>query len=280
MEEFHDRHQGLLDPQVIATKRVLIAGCGSVGSVAAALLVRSGVEDFILIDPDEVSASNICRSTYFEEDVAKPKVTALEQHLKAIRSGVRIDARAVDLRQIEDEQLEELIRKVDVVLATTDHPPTQGRLGALSYHLTPTVFAGVYARGTGGEVIFTIPDETPCYACILGNVRDANMPSRGQTEYGIATGQLAAEPALGIDVQHVTVCAAKIALALLLRGTGVAAEETADPTRSVVFVGNRVDWIWKAPLETVWARANRRESCLCRLAPGGSTADLIDEHQV
>jgi len=280
MNAFHERHEGLLDPEAISSKRILVVGCGSVGSVAAMLLARSGVKHFVLVDPDAVSETNLCRSAYDKEDIGKPKVTALERHLQAIRGEVRVDARADCLGDLDDSELEELIAGVDLVVATTDHPPTQGRIGALSYHVTPAVFAGVYARGTGGEVIYTLPDQTPCYACVLGAVRDANMPSRGQTEYGIATGQLAAEPALGIDIQHMTVCAAKIALALLLLGSGVDAEQTIDPSRSVLFVGNKVDWIWKAPLETVWARANRREACVCRLAPGESTADLIDDEEI
>lgn len=276
MDQFHERHRGLLNPTIIANKRVLIVGCGSIGSVAAALLARSGVENFVLVDPDEVSGTNICRSVFGEGDIGMPKVAALTNHLRAIRKGLQIDARETDLRDIDDPELEELIGAADMVIAATDHPPTQGRLGALSYHRAPTVFPGVYARGTGGEVIFTIPDQTPCYACVLGAVRNANMPSRGQAEYGIATGQLAAEPALGIDIGHVTVCASKVALALLLLGSGADAETILDPARSVLFVGNQVDWIWKAPFETVWARANRRESCVCRLAPGASTADLLD----
>lgn len=276
MDPFHARHRGLLDPTIIANKRVLIVGCGSIGSVAAALLARSGVENFVLVDPDEVSGTNICRSAFGESDIGMPKVAALTNHLQAIRKGLQIDARETDLRDIDDPALEELIGATDLVIAATDHPPTQGRLGALSYHRVPTVFPGVYARGTGGEVIFTIPDQTPCYACVLGAVRNANMPSRGQAEYGIATGQLAAEPALGIDIGHITVCASKVALALLLLGSGADAETILDPARSVLFVGNQVDWIWKAPFETVWARANRRESCVCRLVPGASTADLLD----
>ncbi|MFI5297839.1 MAG: HesA/MoeB/ThiF family protein [Polyangiales bacterium] len=274
MDDFHSRHRALFEPTAIDDKRVLIVGCGSVGSVLAMLLARAGVRRFTLADPDVVSASNIARTTYVEADLGVAKVDALAGSLRAIRSAIEVDARTLDLGTLEDDELESEIGKADVVIATTDHPPTQSRLAALSYHAKPAVFAGVYAKGVGGEVLWTAPEETPCYACVLGSIRGANAPPRSGLAYGLTTGQLAAEPALGIDIFAVTVRAAKIAFALLLRGHETSFGDVLDPKRSVLFVGNSADWIWNEPFETVWARADRRDDCICRLAPGASTATL------
>ena len=276
MDGFHARHLDLFDPRVIESKRVLIVGAGSVGSFAAMLLARAGVRKILLADFDTVSESNLCRTVFNKADIGRPKVEALSDHLHAIRDGIEVDARHIDLRTIDDDELSSWIASSDLVFAATDHPPTQARLSALAYHAVPTVFAGAYARGTGGEVIWTLPQQTPCYACVLGSLRDTQAPARGRAEYGVATGQLAAEPALGLDVLHVTLCATKVALALLLRGTDAAAAQILNARRSVLFVGNAVDWIWREPFETVWASADRRPDCVCQLAPGASTADLID----
>jgi hypothetical protein len=274
MDDFHARHVGLFDPETLQGRRVLLVGCGSIGSELARLLARSGVSRYILFDPDTVSVANLCRTAYLERDVGIPKVEALGRALADVREGVEIEAHAARLDVLNDDDVVGLIEACDLVVAATDHPPTQSRLAALSYHRRPTVFPGVYAKGIGGEVLWTLPDETPCYSCVLGSLRGAATPARGRTDYGLATGELAAEPALGIDILHVTVCAAKIALALLLRGSGCSVERIVDPAHSVLFIGNAVDWIWKEPFETVWARAARRDACVCRLAPGGSTADL------
>ncbi len=276
MNDFHARHAGVFDPAILEGKCVLFVGCGSVGSYAAALLARSGVRKFRLVDPDCVSAANLSRTTFVARDIGTPKVAALARHLTSICGDLEIDDRAADLRASPDEEIETWIGDADLVFAATDHPPTQARLAALSYHRVPALFAGVYALGLGGEVLWTYPDLTPCYACVLGSVRGANAPPRGHTDYGRATGQLAGEPALGIDILHVTVCAAKIAMALLLNGGGDRLTQILDPSRSVLFVGNEVGWIWREPFETVWAHAARRASCVCRLAAGGSTADLLD----
>lgn len=274
MDDFHARHIGLFNPKILQEKRVLLVGCGSVGSELARLLARSGVLRYVFFDPDTVSVANLCRTAYVKRDVGTPKVEALGRALADIRSEVEIEAHAERLETLDDDAVVNLMERCDLVLAATDHPPTQSRLAALSYHHRPAVFPGVYAKGTGGEVLWTLPDVTPCYSCVLGSLRGATAPVRGETDYGLATGELAAEPALGIDILHVTVCAAKIALALLLTGSGCLTERIVDPTRSVLFVGNSVDWIWREPFETVWARTVRRDACVCRLAPDGSTADL------
>ena len=277
MSGFHDRHEGLFDTGELEDKLVLVVGCGSVGSELSMRLVRAGVRRLSLVDFDEVCESNLCRTVYLARDIGRPKVDALAERLEEVRPGLQIERSAVDLAAVDDDKLAQWTASADLVVAATDHPGAQARLGALSYHRKPALFIGVYAKGTGGEVLFTLPDETPCYSCVLGAVRGQDAPGRGQTDYGIATGQLAAEPALGIDILHVTVCAAKIALALLLRGTGAAVEGLVDPERSVLFVGNRAEWIWTEPLQTVWARASRLDKCICRIAPGGSTADLLDD---
>jgi hypothetical protein len=274
--DYHARHEGLLDPTVLKKKRVLLFGAGSVGSTIAMLLGRAGLDELLVNDNDRVSLTNLCRTAYVAADVGDWKVEALARHLRAVRDETRIAIERRSMLAIEDEELVGWIGSADLVVAATDHPGVQARLSALTYGRVPAVFAGVYARGTGGEVIWTAPNETPCYACVVGSVRGVGAPDRGKTDYGIVTGQLAAEPALGIDIQHVAVCAAKVALALLLRGTTAPAASILDPSRSVLFVGNTVDWIWREPFEAVWARAPRRDRCLCRIPVGGSTAGLVD----
>lgn len=273
MSEFHARHQGLFDPAVLESKSALIVGAGSVGSHLALLLVRAGVRRLRIVDFDRVSESNICRTAYRERDIGKPKVQALADLLREVRPDLEIATVDQSLSSIHDGELEGWIAKADLIAGTTDHPPTQGRLGTLSYGSKPALFAGVYAKGEGGEVICTLPNVTPCYHCILGSVRGEAGPNRGKTDYGLTTGQLAAEPALGCDILHVTVCAAKLALALLLHGTGSTVEQCFDPTRSVLFVGNAASWIWRESFETVWAKAERRNQCVCRAEASTETME-------
>lgn len=275
MEAFHARHIEIFEPHAIEEKSILFVGCGSVGSMLAEFLVRSGVKRFRLVDPDWVSPPNLSRSAFRQADLGATKVDALRRSLLAIRPTLEIEVHPQRVDEITDEALIEWISVSALVVAATDDPTAQARLSKLAYPRVPAIFPAVYAKGIGGEVLWTAPDETPCYSCVLAELRGASAPDRGQTDYGVVTGQLASEPALGIDILHVTVCAAKIALALLLRGTGSRVEAILNPVAPLLFVGNSAEWLFRAPFETVWARVERRDGCVCRLSDGSSTADLF-----
>jgi len=273
VSDFHARHEGLLNVEKIEASRILLLGGGSLGSLIATFLVRSGVRFCRVVDHDTVSESNLVRTTYRARDVGRPKVKALAESLSEIRSGVQVVPEEQDLRQVSDETLVGWIEQSDLVLAVTDSPRVQGRVATLSYHRRPALFAGVYERGIGGEVFFTMPDETPCYHCIVGAVRGLT-PSVGKLQYGLEAHQLVSEPALGIDIARVAVSAAKIALSLLLRGEPCAPAELVSTSRTIAFVGNSASWSWQWPMETLWGRAERKEDCLCRLPLGASSATL------
>jgi adenylyltransferase/sulfurtransferase len=157
---FHARHEALFDVSRIDRVRVLVIGAGSLGSAISALLVRSGVRFLRLVDKDVVEEVNLCRTTYLARDLGAPKVDALARHLREIRPCVEVEALNADLRAQDDDKLRAWIADSDLVLALTDSPSVQARIGALSYHTAPAVFAGVYERGIGGEVLFTLPVES------------------------------------------------------------------------------------------------------------------------
>ncbi len=273
---FHARHENLFDVSRVERARVLVVGAGSLGSAVSALLVRSGVRSLCLVDKDVVEEANLSRTTYLARDLGLPKVDALARHLREIRPSVEVKAENADLRARGDDEVRAWIAESDLVLALTDSPAVQARLGFLTYHSVPAVFAGVYERGIGGEVFFTLPDETPCYDCMVGAVRGA-PPRPGRPNYGVTTGERTSEPALGVDALRISVAATKIALGLLLRGTDARAAALAARGTTMALLGNDVDWIWKWPMETVWARAERKADCICRLRPGESTASLLDD---
>ena len=61
-----------------------ILGCGAIGSSAALQIARMGADQFCLYDMDKVEEVNIGVSQYTFNDVDKPKVEALHNHLIAL----------------------------------------------------------------------------------------------------------------------------------------------------------------------------------------------------
>ncbi|MDE5878442.1 MAG: ThiF family adenylyltransferase, partial [Desulfovibrio sp.] len=71
--------------------RVGIAGAGGLGSNAALMLARSGVEDFLLVDDDVVDASNLNRQQFWPRHVGRPKVEALGELLRELNPHIRLE---------------------------------------------------------------------------------------------------------------------------------------------------------------------------------------------
>ncbi len=211
------RSQGLLSEH-ISKKRVLIAGTGSVGSYCAEQLTRSGVGAFTLIDPENVEVANLCRTTYEIQDLERPKVEALAKRLLNINPLVEVTLHSKGISDFEVPELDALVEQVDLVIATTDDPDAQRILNRFAYfHKKPALFVGLYKGAEGGEVIFTVPEHTPCYRCAT-SIRHQAENDQGQVsaEVDYGTGRLVAEVALAADIHHVTSVAVKMALSLLL----------------------------------------------------------------
>ena len=67
----------------LGAAKVMIVGCGGVGSIVASHLARSGVRNFCLIDYANVDLPDMNRQlTYFPKDIGKPKVDVLKQYLE------------------------------------------------------------------------------------------------------------------------------------------------------------------------------------------------------
>lgn len=73
--------------------RIHIIGCGSVGSVVAENLARFGITKMTLYDFDIVEAKNIANQLFDAEDIGRPKVDALADHLTKINPDIVKDLR-------------------------------------------------------------------------------------------------------------------------------------------------------------------------------------------
>ncbi|KAI9090815.1 hypothetical protein DFS34DRAFT_653873 [Phlyctochytrium arcticum] len=91
------RNYAFLGEQGVADVRkafVIVVGLGGVGSHAAHMLLRSGVEHLRLIDFDQVSLSSLNRhAVATQADVGVPKGTCLKNHFEEIAPHAKIDVK-------------------------------------------------------------------------------------------------------------------------------------------------------------------------------------------
>ena len=77
--------------EAVRGARVGVAGAGGLGSNAALMLARSGVEHFLLVDDDVVDASNLNRQQFWSRHVGMPKVEALKGLLLELNPAARVE---------------------------------------------------------------------------------------------------------------------------------------------------------------------------------------------
>src|SRR5205807_9698205 len=100
----------------LRASRVLVVGCGALGSAQVESLARAGVGKLRIVDRDFVEFSNLQRQTMFTEADANdrlPKVIACANHLRKINSDVLVEREIADVNQ---SNIEHFIQDCDVVI--------------------------------------------------------------------------------------------------------------------------------------------------------------------
>ena len=144
--------------------RVLIVGCGALGTHLADSLVRAGVGRLDLVDRDIVEWSNLQRQVLFDEqdaDQGLPKAIAARDRLRSVNSEVAIEGHVADC---DRAFLDGLPSRPDLVLDGTDNFPTRYLINDWCRdRSTPWVYAG--AVGVEGASMVITPDG-PCLRCL------------------------------------------------------------------------------------------------------------------
>jgi len=140
----------------LAASRVLVVGCGALGTVSAELLARAGVGSLSLVDRDVVEATNLQRQTLYTEADAKagrPKAEAARDRLRRIDSSLRIRGWVDDL---DAEGVRGYVGEVDLVVDGLDNFETRYLLNDACVEAgVPYLYGG--AVGTSGLAMTVLP---------------------------------------------------------------------------------------------------------------------------
>ena len=162
----------------LLASRVLIVGCGALGSAQAEALARAGVGRLRIADRDFVESSNLQRQTMFTESDASerlPKAIACASHIREINSEVTVDPEIVD---VNHSNVERLISECDVVLDGTDNFSTRYLINDACVKHNVTWIYGA-AVGSYGVTMTIRPSDGPCLRCVFPEPPPA-VPLRGR----------------------------------------------------------------------------------------------------
>ena len=165
--------------------RVLVVGCGALGSVLANTLVRAGVGALRIVDRDFLELNNLQRQVlYDEQDVTAglPKAVAAQNRLRQINSQVAIEAVVAD---VDHRNVGQLVSGVDLIVDGTDNFEIRYLMNdaALRWNV-PWIYGGCI--GAVGQTMTVLPGETPCFRCL-----HPEPPPPGTTETCDSAGILA-----------------------------------------------------------------------------------------
>lgn len=127
--------------------RIGIVGLGSVGSLVAEILARSGFERITLIDFDEIQLHNLDRLVGATKgDIGRLKVYHCREHLQEISTAKRLGIDAVPY-SVAEEQGYLAALDCDVLFSCVDRPRARQILNHFAYaHLIPVIDGGIAVR--------------------------------------------------------------------------------------------------------------------------------------
>ena len=142
---------GIEGQKKLRNARVLMVGCGALGTVLANTLGRAGVGHLTIIDRDFIEINNLQRQVLFDQqDIADqlPKSVAARRKLAAINSDVQVEAVVAD---VNHTNIEQYAADKDLLLDGTDNFETRFLINDVSIKLNiPWIYgACISAMGLG-----------------------------------------------------------------------------------------------------------------------------------
>ena len=153
--------------QLLRTK-VILVGCGGLGSVAAVYLAASGIGVIHLVDYDVVDTSNLHRQVFYKtKDIGKSKAEILKDHIESISPFVMV---SFSDKAISKDNAFNMIEKYDFVMDCTDSLPTKYLLNDVCVLHNKILIYGSLYKFDGYVASFNVKMSDDSYS---SNLRDA-----------------------------------------------------------------------------------------------------------
>lgn len=155
--------------------KIGIVGLGSVGSIVAEILARTGIAHFTLIDFDVVEKKNLDRLTnVFNHDIGRAKVFAVADGIRKSATAPKVTIDTCEYSVCEQEGFEKALN-CDILFSCVDRPWPRHVLNFISYaHLIPVVDGGILVRSNKSNTnivgadwkTHTVGNDRACLECL------------------------------------------------------------------------------------------------------------------
>ncbi len=151
--------------QKLKAAKVLLVGMGGLGAPAGLYLAAAGVGRLGLLDPDEVSLSNLQRQVlYGVDDLGRGKALSAGQHLSHLNPEIELEPIP---ERLTEANARDLIAPYDLVIDGTDDFATRFAVNAACVAQGKPLVSGAIGRWSGQVGVF--PGK-PCYQCLVPEI--------------------------------------------------------------------------------------------------------------
>jgi adenylyltransferase/sulfurtransferase len=170
-EQLHRYSRQIILPEIgvkgqerLHTGKVLVIGCGGLGSAAAYYLACTGIGTLGLVDSDRVELSNLHRQILHSSlDIGRLKIDSATEKLKAINPELMIEKYPL---RLNSENILGIIQRYDFIIDGSDNFPTRYLVNdACVLAQKPFSHAGVLKFD--GQVMTIVPGKGACYRCLF-----------------------------------------------------------------------------------------------------------------
>lgn len=221
IQNIFSRNTGILESSIMMNKEAIILGCGSVGSLVALQLAKSGVGKFLLVDNDIVEYHNLCRHQCGISDVGKYKTDALKERILNINPTAIVTTKNSTVELLSKEVFDQHCHKDEsIIIGCADNRAADVYANSIAvmYHI-PFLSIGFWERAFAGEIFYYLPDQgMPCYRCALGDGGDLSRREDSNRRFYTNEEDLSIvnfEPGISVDIDFVTSIGIKLILDIM-----------------------------------------------------------------
>jgi len=179
--------------KTLASKRIVIVGCGTIGGYLAEMLVKAGAGtsggQLTLVDFDDLYPQNIGRHRLGFPSLFSNKATGLTEELQRMSPGSCICARPVDVKTAD-------LGEVDLLIDTTGEESLGHWLCKQYLPTTPMLSVWVEGPGVAIRTLLRTKETGACYRCLC----DANRKGHFTTIVGTMPMLMAGQGCEGLYV--------------------------------------------------------------------------------
>lgn len=129
------------------SSKIVIVGCGGVGSVLSELLVRGGFLNLVLVDNDLIDETNLGRQNFEEKDIGNFKSKTLSKRLKKINSNFK---GKVYVNILTEENISKICDDSSLIIDCTDNFETRRLINS---YCTDNSKDWIYSGAVKSEII-------------------------------------------------------------------------------------------------------------------------------